>query len=47
MFKCRNRMALGYLTDKFSIHSSIHDRETRNVNELNIPIFKTKSGQMI
>ena len=43
MFKCRNGMAPGYLCDKISTRSSIHDRETRNMNELDIPIFKTKA----
>ena len=27
------------------IRSSVHDRETRNRNNLDIPIFKTSSGQ--
>ena len=45
MFKCLNDMAPGYLSTKFSTRSSIHDRETRNRNDLDIPIFKTSSGQ--
>ena len=45
MFKCLNDMAPGYLSTKFCTRSSIHDRETRNRNDLDIPIFKTSSGQ--
>jgi hypothetical protein len=45
MFNCLNDMALGYLSTKFSTRSSIHDSETRNMNDLDVPIFKTNSGQ--
>ena len=45
MFNCLNDMALGYLSTKLSTRSSIHDRETRNMNDLDVPIFKTNSGQ--
>ena len=38
-------MSPGYLSTKSSTRSSIHDRETRNRNDLDIPIFKTGSGQ--
>ena len=45
MFKCLNDMAPGYLSTKFSTRSSVHGRETRNMNDLEVPIFKTNSGQ--
>ena len=45
MFNCLSNMALGYLSTKLSTCSSIHDRETRNMNDLDVPIFKTTSGQ--
>ena len=45
MFKCINDMAPGYLSTKLSTRSSIHGRETRNMNDLEVPIFKTNSGQ--
>ena len=38
-------MAPEYLSKTFSTRPSIHDREKRNRNNLNIPIFKTSSGQ--
>jgi hypothetical protein len=44
MFNCLNDMALGYLSTKFSTRSSIHDRETRNMNDLDVPIFKANSA---
>ena len=45
MFTCLNDMAKGNLSTKFSTRSSIHDRETRNMNDLAyVPIFKTNSG---
>ena len=45
MFRCLNDMAPGYPSTKLSTRSSIHDHETRNMIDLDVPIFKTKSGQ--
>ena len=45
MFKCLNDIAPGYLSTKFSTRSSIHDREAGNMNDLDVSIFKTNSGQ--
>jgi hypothetical protein len=45
MFKCVNDMAPEYLSTKFSTCSSINDRETCNMNDLDVPIFKTNSRQ--
>ena len=45
MFKYINGMALEYLSKNFSTRSSVHDCETRNRNNLDIPIFNTSSGQ--
>ena len=47
MSKCRNGLAPGYLSDKFSIRSSIHDSEIHNMNELEIPIFKQNLGKVL
>jgi hypothetical protein len=38
-------MAPEYFSTKISTCSKIHDRETRNMNDLDVPIFKTNSGQ--
>ena len=45
MFICLNDMAPGYPRTKFSTRSNIHDRETRDMNDLDVPIFKTNSEQ--
>ena len=45
MLKCINGMAPEYLSKNFSNRSSVHDRETQNRNNSDIPIFKTSSGQ--
>ena len=45
MFKRLNDMAPRYLSTKFSTRSSIHDREMRNRNDLDIAIFKTSYGR--
>ena len=45
LFKCINGMAPEYLSKNFSTRSSVHDCETRNRKNLDIPIFKTSSGQ--
>ena len=44
-FKCMNGLALGYLSDQFTKRSSISTRKTRNSQLLNIPLFKTATGQ--
>ena len=44
-FKCLNDMAPTYLKTKLCTRSNIHDRETRYKNNLDVPIFKTNSGQ--
>ena len=38
-------MAPEYHSKTFSTRSSVHDQLTRNRNNLDIPIFKTSSGQ--
>ena len=38
-------MAPSYLCDKFKKRSDIHQRSTRNSNLLQIPVFKSASGQ--
>ena len=44
-FKCMNGLAPGYLSDQFTKRSSISTRKTRNSQLLNIPLFKTATGQ--
>lgn len=44
-FKCMNGLAPGYLSDQFVKRSSISTRKTRNSQLLNIPLFKTATGQ--
>ena len=44
-FKCTNGLAPGYLSDQFTKRSSISTRKTRNSQLLNIPLFKTATGQ--
>ena len=44
-FKCVNNLAPDYLCIKFIKRSSVHDRLTRNNNKLQIPLYKTFSGQ--
>ena len=44
-FKCMNGLVPGYLSDQFIKRSSISTRKTRNSQLLNIPLFKTATGQ--
>ena len=44
-FKCVSNLAPDYLCTKFKKRSSVHDRPTRNNNKLQIPLYKTFSGQ--
>lgn len=44
-YKCFNGLAPDYLVDKFAKRSDIHDRSTRNHNLLDIPLYKTATGQ--
>ena len=44
-FKCINGTAPQYLTSKFKRRSKIHTRNTRNVNTIQIPLFRTAAGQ--
>ena len=44
-FKCMNNLAPKYLCDMFEERSCIHNRSTRNCNSIQIPLFKTTSGQ--
>ena len=44
-FKCMNDLVPGYLSDQFIKRSSISKRKTRNSQLLNIPLFKTATGQ--
>jgi hypothetical protein len=43
--KCLNKLAPPYLCDKFVKRSELHSRQTRNNNQLDIPLFRTASGQ--
>jgi hypothetical protein len=44
-FKCMTGMAPGNLRNKFSTRGSVSGRTTRNSQQLNIPLCKTKTGQ--
>jgi len=44
-YKNGNNLAPDYLCMKFKKRSSVHDRATRNNNKLQVPLYKTFSGQ--
>ena len=44
-YKCANNLAPDYLCIKFNKRSPVHDPATRNNNKLQIPLYKTFSGQ--
>ena len=44
-FKCLRRLALKYLSSRFHTRASVHERNTRNKNKLDIPAFNTAAGQ--
>ena len=45
VFKCMTRCAPEYLTSKLVRRSAVSTRNTRNSQLLNIPLFRTASGQ--
>ena len=45
IFKCITRCAPAYLTSKLVRRSAVSTRNTRNSQLLNIPLFRTASGQ--
>ena len=44
-FKCVKGLAPSYLCHRFKTRADVHDRNTRYKNNLNIPAYKTASGQ--
>ena len=38
-------LALSYLSDRFVTRSTVHDRNTRNKDYLNIPSYQSAAGQ--
>ena len=44
-FKCLNGLAPDYLSTIFKDRSSVHDKNTRNNEKLNIPAFSSADGQ--
>jgi hypothetical protein len=44
-FKCINGSAPQYLTKKFKKRLLIHTRNTRNANNIQIPLYRTAAGQ--
>ena len=44
-FKCLNGLAPDYLSTLFKDRSSVHDKNTRNNEKLNIPAFSSADGQ--
>lgn len=45
MYKCMNLLAPPYLCNKFCKRSSVHSRLTRNQDTLQIPFYRTTTGQ--
>ncbi len=45
MFKCINGQAPSYLCDNFKQRDQVHDRNTRNNEDLDIRKFRTCTGQ--
>ena len=45
MYKCMYNQAPSYLSQMFTKRNQIHYRETRNQNELDIPKYRTATGQ--
>lgn len=45
MFKCINGQAPPYLCDKFKQRDQVHNHSTRNNENLDIPKFRTSTGQ--
>jgi hypothetical protein len=46
MFKCINGQAPSYLCDKFKQRDQVHDRNTSSNEDLDIPKFRTCTGQI-
>ena len=44
-YKCLNNLAPTYLRNRFVKRTDLHIRQTRNNNLLDIPLFRTASGQ--
>ena len=44
-FKCVNGLAPRYLCSRFFTRATVHDRNTRNKNKLDIPGYKSAAGQ--
>lgn len=44
-YKCIHGMAPYYLTSKFCNRASIHGRNTRNCDQLQIPLYTSAAGQ--
>ena len=44
-FKCVNGLAPRYLCPRFVTRATVHDRNTRNKNKLDIPGYKSAAGQ--
>ena len=45
MHKCLKGLSPSYLLDKFSTRATIHERQTRNRDSLNIPPSRINAGQ--
>ena len=44
-FKCLKGLAPSYLSDSLVTRSTVHDRNTRNKDYLNIPSYQSAAGQ--
>ena len=45
MHKCLKGLSPSYLSDKFSTRATVHERQTRNRDSLNIPPSRINAGQ--
>lgn len=44
-FKCLKGLAPSYLTNRFTLRSQTHNRNTRYKDELDVPLYRTAVGQ--
>ena len=47
MHKCGYNQAPSYLSEMFTKRNENHDRKTRSQNELDIPKYRTTTGQRV
>ena len=45
MYKCMNNLTPNYLSERFQQRSKIHQRDTRQKNDLTLPKYRLVTGQ--